>query len=202
MLPGDGRDSLLALYDNASALETVNEWLRRLEVPYDISVLPVSAPGTDGLVGDLVAIALKDLRSGVTVSPADVGYGISQSMPLVVELATRSNTVICIEQPETHLHPRLQAQLGDLVLASAKTEGNANQVIIETHSEHLLLRLQRRIREGELDASQVCVLYVDQDPTGTAQANELRLDADGDFIDEWPDGFFDERLDELFGGLA
>lgn len=201
-LPGDGRDAVLYLYDHGGTVEQVNEWFSTLDIPYELGIIPISASENPGLVGDLVAVSLKDLRSGVTVTPADVGYGISQCMPLVVELTARSRSVICIEQPETHLHPRLQARLADLLIDATRVEDRANQVVVETHSEHLMLRLQRRIREGDLDPQDLCVLYVDQDEAGAARVHRLRLDDGGDFIDEWPDGFFDERMIELFGGMA
>lgn len=199
--PGDGRDAFLFLYDNASSVQEVNDWFKKLEIPYAVDVVPVHAEAVPGLVGDLVAVSLQDLRSNVVVTPADVGYGISQAIPIVVELTARSHSIICIEQPETHLHPRLQARLGDLLIDATNPEGRANQLIVETHSEHLLLRVQRRIREDDIDAGNVCVLYVDQNEDGSARVQRLRLDEDGDFVDEWPDGFFDERMEELFGGL-
>ena len=199
--PGDGRDAFLFLYDNSSAVEQVNTWFKELEIPYEVDVVPVHAAAAPGLVGDLVAVSLRDLRSDVVVTPADVGYGISQAIPIVVELTARSHSIVCIEQPETHLHPRLQARLGDLLIDATNPEGRANQLIVETHSEHLMLRVQRRIREDDIDAGNVCVLYVDQNEDGSTRVQRLRLDEDGDFIDEWPDGFFDERMEELFGGL-
>lgn len=199
--PGDGRDAFLFLYDNSSAVEQVNTWFKELEIPYEVDVVPIHAAAAPGLVGDLVAVSLRDLRSDVVVTPADVGYGISQAIPIVVELTARSHSIVCIEQPETHLHPRLQARLGDLLIDATNPEGRANQLIVETHSEHLMLRVQRRIREDDIDAGDVCVLYVDQNEDGSARVQRLRLDEDGDFVDEWPDGFFDERMEELFGGL-
>lgn len=197
----DGGHVAMYLFDNTTVVQQVNDWLARLEVPYTLDVLPVSAGAASGLVGDLVAIALTDQRSGVRVTPADVGFGISQVLPIVVELLARRESVLAIEQPETHLHPRLQARLADLLIDSAQEAGRGNQVIVETHSEHLMLRVQRRIREGALDPTAVSVVYVDQDERGQAHALQLRLDENGDFLDEWPDGFFDERIDELFGDL-
>lgn len=199
--PGDGRDAFLFLYDNTSAVEQVNTWFKELEIPYEVAIVPLLAATARGLVGDLVAVSLRDLRSDVIVSPADVGYGVSQSIPIVVELTARTRSIVCIEQPETHLHPRLQARLADLFIDATNPEGRANQLIVETHSEHLMLRVQRRIREHDLDAGDVCVLYVDQMDDGSARVQRLRLDEDGDFLDEWPDGFFDERMDDLFGEL-
>jgi predicted ATPase len=187
------------LFDNSSVVDQLNAWLEELEVPYTLDVVPVRAMGSAELVGDLVALSLTDRRSGVAVTPADVGFGISQVLPIVVELLARRESIICVEQPETHLHPRLQARLADLFIESALEEGRGNQLIVETHSEHLMLRVQRRIREGALSPDSVAVLYVDQTETGRGGVTRLRLDAQGDFLDEWPHGFFDERLDELFG---
>ena len=93
------------------------------------------------------------------------------------------------------MHPKLQADLGDL-LAEAIKEPRQNRFIVETHSEHLILRLQRLIRKKLLEPEDVSVIYVSRGPEG-AKALRLHLDEDGDFIDEWPNGFFLERLREL-----
>lgn len=197
--PGDGRHVAIYLFDHATVVTQVNEWLKRLEVPYTLDVIPVNAGNSAHLIGDLVAISLTDSRTGVSVTPADVGYGISQVLPIVVELLSRRDSVVAIEQPETHLHPRLQARLADLFIDTTQEGGQGNQLIVETHSEHLILRVQRRIREGSLDPRDVSVVYVDQGPEGDTTVKPLRLNEQGDFMDEWPHGFFDERLDELFG---
>lgn len=191
----------ITLFDNVSEQKQITQWLNRLGIPYELEVIGVSAGASRELVGDLVAISLTDTRSGVRSSPADVGFGISQVLPILVELSARQQSVICIEQPEIHLHPALQAEIADVLIESTDAEGRGNQVIAETHSEHLVLRVQRRIREGSLDPSQVAVLYVDQEPGGEATVQRLRLDSQGDFIDEWPNGFFDDRLVEMFGGF-
>ena len=197
--PGDGRHVAIYLFDHATVVTQVNEWLKRLEVPYSLDVVPVNAGNSAHLIGDLVAISLTDSRTDVNVTPADVGFGISQVLPIVVELLSRRDSVVAIEQPETHLHPRLQARLADLFIDTTQDGGQGNQLIVETHSEHLMLRVQRRIREGTLDPQQVSVVYVDQGPDGETTVKPLRLNEQGDFLDEWPQGFFDERLDELFG---
>lgn len=195
-----GENVALHLFDHSSEAEEVNEWLDRLEIPYTVQVRPVQVLGGGAIIGDTVAMTLTDTRSAVEVSPTDVGFGVSQVLPIVVQLLARESSVICVEQPEIHLHPRIQTYLADLLIQSASPTGGHNQIIAETHSEHLLLRLQRRIREGELDPSDVAVIYVDQDENGAAGAQRLRMDKDGFFIDPWPAGFFDESLDEIFGG--
>lgn len=199
--PGDGRDVAIYLFDHATVVAQVNGWLKRLEVPYSLDVIPVNAGNSTHLIGDLVAISLTDSRTGVNVTPADVGFGISQVLPIAVELLSRRDSVVVIEQPETHLHPRLQARLADLFIDTTQEGRQGNQLIVETHSEHLILRVQRRIREGSLDPRNVSVVYVDQGPDASATVKPLRLNEQGDFIDEWPHGFFDERLDELFGAF-
>src|SRR5262249_47084484 len=97
--------------------------------------------------------------------------------------------------PEVHIHPRLQADLADLLIEATR-EPRLNQFIIETHSEHLALRLQRRVREKKIVPGDVSVLYVSRGVNGAA-GKPLGLDEEGDFIDYFPGGFFPERLREL-----
>ena len=74
-----------------------------------------------------------------------------------------------------------------------------NTFILETHSEHLILRLMRRVREGKIRSDDVSVVYVEPLSKGSSFV-ELRIDEDGDFIDEWPGGFFEESFHEKFAG--
>ena len=140
------------------------------------------------------------------MSHRDVGIGVSQVLPVLVSAYASTGKLIAIEQPEIHLHPALQAELGDVFLESALGE-SGNRFLIETHSEHLILRILRRIREtseGDLrpDATpvrpeDVAVLYVQPRPEG-AEIIELPITPDGEFDRRWPDGFFSERAKELF----
>ncbi|WP_417503904.1 DUF3696 domain-containing protein [Microbacterium sp.] len=189
------------LLDNISERQEVSERLQRLGVPYDLDVVSLSDPAERSLFGEIAALVLTDTRTGTRLSPADVGFGISQVLPIVTELSARTSSTILIEQPEIHLHPAMQADLADLMIESAEEGGRANQIIAETHSESLMLRVQRRIREGRLSPDDVAVLYVDQDAQGSAVVQRLRLDVNGDFLDSWPHGFFAERFDEAFSGL-
>lgn len=144
-------------------------------------------------ISDLVLI---DKRTKTAVSHRDVGIGISQVIPILVSCYGLSDALVAIEQPEIHLHPRLQAELGSVFAESIKPPYN-NRFILETHSEHLMLRLQKLIREGQLKPEDVSVIYVDSNSEGS-QCLELRLDEEGDFIDEWPDGFFEDDFREIF----
>ncbi len=155
---------------------------------------------------DLQDLVLIDKRTGTPVSHRDVGIGISQVLPVLVSAYASENELLAIEQPEIHLHPALQAELGDVFLESA-LGGDGNAFIIETHSEHLLLRIMRRIREttdGELPPGvpevhpeHVAVLYVQPGREDT-EVLHIPVTADGEFERPWPNGFFAERAEELF----
>ena len=144
-------------------------------------------------------------ESDLPVRTSDVGVGISQLLPVVVAALDPDRPgITAIEQPELHAHPKLQVELGDL-FAHAADDGRV--FLLENHSEHLMLRLLRRIEEthnGELPEGkpalrpgQVSVVYLDQ-VDGEVRATRLRIDETGEFIDRWPHGFFEERSDELF----
>ncbi len=151
-------------------------------------------------------LVLHDLKNNVAVSSRDVGVGISQLIPVVIHALAEKEATIAVEQPELHLHPALQAKLGDLFIESALGP-NRNQFILETHSEHLILRLLRRVREtteGQLEAGRhplrpedLCILYVQPGDKGS-EVIELPVTPDGDFTRPWPNGFFDERSADLF----
>ncbi len=180
------------LFGHPELVKQTNEWLKRLDIDYMLEVKPV---GTDP--GYPFAVRLGDTRrkNPINVALPDVGFGVSQLLPFIVQSLVSEKQIISVEQPEVHVHPKLQADLGDL-LAEAIQNPRQNQFLIETHSEHLILRLQRLIRKKQIKPEDVSVIYVNRGPEG-AKAERLRLDEDGDFIDEWPNGFFIERLREL-----
>ncbi|NIC42651.1 AAA family ATPase [Aquabacterium sp. A08] len=143
--------------------------------------------------------------AGLTLQPQDVGVGISQVLPVVVAAQDGSASVVCIEQPELHIHPAVQVGLGDLFIDGAMNQGLS--FLIETHSEHLVMRLQRRMREqaaGELPdgatrikPDDVSFVYLDRSDEGTVTACQIGLTADGKFDSPWPQGFFSERAVEV-----
>jgi predicted ATPase len=136
----------------------------------------------------------------------DVGFGLSQVLPVIVQSLISKKKNILIEQPEYHLHPRLQAELGDMFIEAALGE-RRNTFLIETHSEHLILRILRRIREtaeGTLPADlppikpdDVSVVYVQPGDAGS-RIIPLPVNEEGEFTEPWPEGFFTERAKELF----
>lgn len=179
-------------------LDQVNRWFALLEIPYIAEVTVVQDASVSSAIGEVHCLLLRDKRTGTEVAPTDVGFGIGQVLPVVVQSILNRRGTLLIEQPEIHLHPALQARLGEL-FAQLVTSNDSSQFILETHSEHLILRLQRLIRRRELRPEAVSVLHVGQDESGRASVRELHLSSDGDFVNPWPEGFFDERLAEVLG---
>ena len=181
------------LFRRPDLIKDANKWLERLDIGYELSVRAI------GRGSDLFEVRLVDRKrreaKEVNVALSDVGFGISQILPFIVQTLASSGQVISIEQPEVHLHPKLQADLGDL-LTTAIAEPYEHQFLVETHSEHLILRLQKLVREGQLRPEDISVIFVSRG-AGGSEARRLRLDDNGRFMDEWPGGFFAERLREL-----
>ncbi len=205
---GSGAWDMLAL--GGAAMRTrVNDALERVGVPYRVGQqlgvggvrLDEPAPQPVG-AGFLRSAVLVD-RDGITLLPSDLGVGVSQLIPVVAACLRHGSSLVAIEQPEFHIHPAWQTQLGDLFIDTAAKR----QLIVETHSEHIILRLIRRIRETTEGAlpdgaptfspDKLSVLHVDR-VDGKVRIQRLRLDASGEFSDKWPHGFFEERAEELF----
>jgi predicted ATPase len=138
-----------------------------------------------------------------------VGAGYSQVLPILIGLASR-NTLL-FKQPEVHLHPRLQARVADCFVETVFHEKQDHQSkirIIETHSEHFVLRLLRRLRESSFDElfhssltvypKDVAFVYLQPQESSTL-VHHISVLPSGEFVEGWPDGFFDERDEDLWG---
>lgn len=177
----------------------------------------------------------------------DAGVGVSQVLPILIAIYDKAHKVLAIEQPEIHLHPKLQSKLMDLFIEvlngfgwqrnRENESGQPNsfdsleklmveleiptlsseflsikewnsdlnlprtyplaQIILETHSENLILRLQRRISDGTIAKEKVSVIYVDS--ADAQQVRILKSSEEGDFLSSWPKSFVDLRIEEIFG---
>jgi len=162
--------------------ERLKSWVNKMGIARDIRLKPVAE--------GIYTLTVSDPRQEIDVNITDIGFGASQLLPIIVEgiYATRGSLLL-IEQPEIHLHPRLQAMLADFFIELAK-EGK--QIIIETHSEHLLLRLQRRIAENMISNRDIAVYYFELTSSGT-KISPITIDECG-MLEAPPDGFFEEYL--------
>jgi predicted ATPase len=184
--------ALLAAKKNDPDVEIkVAGWLKNLGLVADFSVEPIAPHRRD------YEVRIRSrANSQQSVLLTDVGFGVSQILPVLVlcYYAPPGSTVI-LEQPEIHLHPSVQAGLADIFVEVAR-ERNL-QIIVESHSEHLLRRLQRRIAEGEtIDHEQAALYFCDMDDTGTSHLTPLALDEFGN-INNWPPHFFGDEMGDL-----
>lgn len=188
---GENLLHLLAREDNPPGrkkplLALVDDWVRKFRMLDRLQLESLDGAGmVRSLVGD-------DIGGCTDINVAAMGEGVAQMLPIVaLSLLSRQGECLLIEQPELHLHPSAQADLADLFIENARVR---RQFIIETHSEHLLLRVRRRVAEQKISADDVAILYVEKHGR-TATIRLLELNGRGHFED-WPKGFFDEAYQE------
>lgn len=216
--------------NNSDIRDKLNQWLSsdKLKTPYELkiqkhikiddksieqlkSIIDSEANDIDienaitNQIDTINEMAFYDKRYDTPVNIREMGLGISQVLPIIISLLNDKSHTIAVEQPELHLHPSVQSDLADEFIKSYKDNNNTS--LIETHSEHLLLRMMRRMRqtsEGTLEdekltltPNDVSLLYVDADDSKT-YILELELSEDGSLLDPWPGGFFEEGFRERF----
>lgn len=169
-------------------LAQVNHWLAKVSPGVAITANEIS--GTD-----LAKISFNfGGRAGLTASnayrPTNVGFGLTYCLPIIVAcLSARQGDLLLLENPEAHLHPKGQSAMGGL-LALAAADGV--QVLVESHSDHLLNGIRMAVKQEEIKPGDVALRYFlrgDGDQCSTFESPQI--DARGR-IDHWPDGFFDE----------
>lgn len=178
----------------ASFEKFIAKWLQDLGMIDSFSVKSLSAGRKE------YEVLIKTHKSASEVKIADVGFGISQVLPALVEaFYCPPNSTVWMEQPEIHLHPQVQAALADVFISATKARENSKarnvQIIIESHSEHFLQRLQRRIAEEQIAANEVAI-YFCKKSLDTAELERLEIDDYGD-IRNWPEDFFGDEMREV-----
>jgi len=172
-------------------IDNVRKWFKKLGIAHDVRMTEISK-------GSYYVLEVYDKKRNTWVSIADTGFGASQILPVIVEsFCPPKESTIVIEQPEIHLHPKGQTELGDLFIESVKSRNNS--FIIETHSEHLLSRVRRRIAEGKISKDDVAIYYFSPSNNGTT-VKELTLNEQGQYL-KFPKGFFEEDLKETLHHL-
>jgi len=168
--------------------ERIAEWLKELGLIHSFSLKKIGKNRRD------YEVRVRRSALSAEVLITDVGFGVSQILPvLVLCYYVPKKSIILLEQPEIHLHPAVQAGLADVLIDAVKTRNL--QIVVESHSEHLLRRLQRRIAEKNIAASDTA-LYFCRSENGASQAERLDVDMLGN-IRNWPEGFFGDEMGEL-----
>ena len=170
--------------------ERISKWLQKLELAQSFSLVPKGA-----LDDNNYEIRIQKTPNSAEVTLADMGHGVSDLFPLLVHCCyVPEGSTLILEQPGIHLHPKAQADLADLFL-EVITERNL-QILVESHSEHLLTRLQRRIAEKQIDQSNVA-LYFCRNIDGESTKERLEVTESGD-IKNWPENFFGDVMGDMF----
>lgn len=147
---------------------------------------------------NIYRVLITDPAMKIEVNLVDIGFGATQVIPVIIEsFYARDDSLILIEQPEIHLHPKAQSILGDLFIAASNN--GKRHFIIETHSEHLLNRVRRRIAEGKIKKEDVVIYYFENTSDGTS-IQEVKLNKKGQYF-KFPKGFFEEDFREAFEHL-
>jgi predicted ATPase len=168
--------------------EYVAYWLKELGLVHSFSVLPITPES------NLYRVWITRSPGAPPVLITDVGFGVSQILPvLAICYYVPEGSTILLEQPEIHLHPAVQSGLADVFIDAVKRR--RVQLVLESHSEHLLRRLQRRMAEEQISPEQVA-LYFAQEEQGASRLSSLEVDEFGN-IRNWPPNFFGDDMGDL-----
>ena len=168
--------------------EMIAYWLHELGLIREFEIKEI-ARGTN-----LYRARVKTSALAATTSLTDVGFGVSQVLPVLVLLYyVPEGSTVLMEQPEIHLHPAVQSGLADVMLNVADVRNV--QIVVESHSEHLMRRLQRRVAEEKISSEDVKLYFVASN-RGRAQASDLLLNEWGE-IENWPENFFGDEMGEI-----
>lgn len=189
--PDDEASSgLLVAGTPPNLINQVRAWMHVFFPNSDFKVTPV--PGAS-----FVTLAFKTHPSGEFQRPQNVGFGLSQLFPVVVALlAAKAGSILIIENPEVHLHPKAQQEVGRFIGLVAST---GVQIILETHSDHVLNGIRLAVKRSTLNPSDLAVHFFSPDENGGTCLESPTLDADGR-LSSWPTGFFDQ-FDLALGDL-
>ena len=187
-----GEDMVTALFSGRIQLrpteEQIPKWLQRLDLIDSYRLNPISDLET------AYEFLVRKYKDGPEVRLTDVGFGVSQVLPvLILCYYVPEGSILILEQPEAHLHPKVQAELADLLIEVVKNR--KLQIILESHSEHLLIRLMRRIAEEQIAADDTAFYFCEMNE-GVSEIERLNVDDYGN-ITNWPQNFFGDEMGDL-----
>ena len=187
-----GEDMVTALFSGRIQLRSLDEqipkWLQRLDLIDSYRLNPISTTERD------YEFLVRKYKRGPEVRLTDVGFGVSQVLPvLVLCYYVPEGSILILEQPEAHLHPKVQSELADLLIEVVKNR--KLQIILESHSEHLLIRLMRRIAEEQISADDTAFYFCEMNE-GVSEIERLDVDDYGN-ITNWPQNFFGDEMGDL-----
>ena len=187
-----GEDMVTALFSGRIQLRSLDEqipkWLQRLDLIDAYRLNPISDTEKD------YEFLVRKYKGGPEVRLTDVGFGVSQVLPvLVLCYYVPEGSILILEQPEAHLHPKVQSELADLLIEVVKNR--QLQIILESHSEHLLIRLMRRIAEEQISANDTAFYFCEMNE-GASDIEKLNVDDYGN-ITNWPQNFFGDEMGDL-----
>lgn len=176
---------------NLVAIEQrISAWLQDMELAHSFSLI-----WSDSSRGRDYEVRIQKNPNSAEVTLADMGYGLAQFLPvLVLSYYVPEGSILILEQPGIHLHPKVQSQLADLFI-EVVTERNI-QILVESHSEHLLTRLQRRVAEKEI-AQDDTALYFCRNNDKVSTIEPLEVTEFGE-IKNWPENFFGDVMGDMF----
>ncbi len=187
-----GEDMVTALFSGRIQLRAIEEqipkWLQRLDLIDSYRLNPISSTEKD------YEFLVRKYEGGPEVRLTDVGFGVSQVLPvLVLCYYVPEGSILILEQPEAHLYPKVQSELADLLIEVVKNR--QLQIILESHSEHLILRLMRRIAEEQISADDTAFYFCEMNK-GVSEIERLNVDDYGN-ITNWPQNFFGDQMGDL-----
>ncbi len=190
------QNSLKFKSDEMTISESFNKYLKFFEIAESFSSEYV--PETDTVVGYIKPIGLDK-----NIKMTDLGVGFSQLAPIILLCITSSpGTTILLEQPELHLHPKVQQKFADFIIEMI--EKNDLQIILETHSDHILNRIRRRVAQAKIEENdsslfQKCAILFAERENGVTSFRKAKLTDSGMFdLTDYPDGFFDQGAEDAF----
>lgn len=178
-------EHLLVSEDPPTLFHQVRAWMRHFFPGCDIQILPIE--GTSA-----ISLRLRSDSKSEFQRPQNVGFGFTQLFPVLVEvLSSTPGDLVIVENPEVHLHPWAQQEIGSFLARVAST---GVQVILETHSDHVINGIRLAVknkREGGIKADDVVIHSFTRTTDGSSQIISPKIDSEGR-LDVWPEGFFDQ----------